>query len=100
VFTQPYWLRPREGAAELDSKLFNRPHTLRGVLRVTERFVRWCPPLNRIVRNSIRRSITTFEGLDAPWSHIERSIPDLRIRPAMLGAVYVAWGTKPESIVA
>ena len=62
------------------------------VAAVGGKFVRWFPPLNSIVRRSMNGAITTFEGLDAPWSHLLRWVPDLRVRPSLFGTLYVAWG--------
>ena len=63
------------------------------VALVGGKFVRWFPPLNAIVRAAMKGSITAYEGLAAPWSHVLRWVPDLRVRPTLFGALYVAWGT-------
>jgi demethylmenaquinone methyltransferase/2-methoxy-6-polyprenyl-1,4-benzoquinol methylase len=57
------------------------------------KFVRWFPPLNEIVWRAMEGSITTFEGLDAPWSHLFNRVPNLRVRATLFGTLYVAWGT-------
>jgi SAM-dependent methyltransferase len=36
--------------------------------------------------------VTTFEGLDRPWGHLERYVPDLSARRVLLGGAYLAWG--------
>jgi hypothetical protein len=43
-----------------------------------------------------RRYITTFEGFDRPWSHLERYVPNLRVKPVLFGAGYIAWGRTAE----
>lgn len=52
-------------------------------------------PVNVIVRAIARRYITTFEGFDAPWSHLAEVIPGLRVRRSLGGGVYVASGEVP-----
>lgn len=63
------------------------------VALVGGKYARWFPPLNAIISRAMTGSITTYEGLRAPWSHLLRWVPDLRIRPTLFGALYVAWGT-------
>lgn len=47
-------------------------------------------PVNMIVEAIARPYVTTFEGLDAPWSHLARFVPDLRVRRVLAGGAYVA----------
>ncbi len=37
--------------------------------------------------------VTTLEGLEQPWSHLERLIFDLDVKTVLFGAGYIAWGT-------
>ena len=53
---------------------------------------RWAFPVNAIVRSVARRYVTTFEGFDAPWSHLEAEVPGLRVRRLFLGGAYFAVG--------
>ncbi|MGH9049909.1 MAG: hypothetical protein ACRDY4_09290 [Acidimicrobiia bacterium] len=39
-----------------------------------------------------RRYVTTFEGFDAPWSHLAAEVPGLRVRRLFLGGAYLAVG--------
>lgn len=39
-----------------------------------------------------RPYLTTFEGLDRPWSLLERHVPALEITPVMLGTNYIGSG--------
>ena len=39
--------------------------------------------------------VTTFEGFDAPWSHLGRLLPDLAIEEVFFGAGFIAAGTRP-----
>jgi SAM-dependent methyltransferase len=55
---------------------------------------RWALPFNLVVRVVSTRFVTTFEGYDRPWSHLEVLVPNLRVRPLLLGAGYLAWGSK------
>lgn len=60
---------------------------------------RWALPVNAIVRSVARRYVTTFEGFDAPWSHLAAEVPGLRVHRLFLGAAYLAigiTGTSPE----
>ena len=60
-----------------------------GAVRATHR--KACP-VNVIVKTIARRYITTFEGFDAPWSHLAGFVPDLRVRRLLAGGAYVATG--------
>lgn len=53
---------------------------------------RWAVPVNLIVRAIARRYVTTFEGFDAPWSHLAHEVPGLRVRRILGGGVYLATG--------
>jgi SAM-dependent methyltransferase len=53
---------------------------------------RWAWPLNAFVRRGIRSYVTTFEGLDAPWDHLQRRINQFSVRPLALGTLYLAEG--------
>lgn len=53
---------------------------------------RWAVPMNLLVRAIARRYITTFEGFDAPWSHLAEELPELRVRRILGGGMYVARG--------
>jgi len=56
----------------------------------------WAGPVNLVMWRISRRYITTFEGFDRPWSHLESYVPDLRVRPVLFGAGYIAWGRTRE----
>lgn len=60
-----------------------------GAVRTTHRLAF---PVNVIVKSIASRYITTFEGFDAPWSHLAAQVPDLRVRRALAGGVYIATG--------
>jgi protein-L-isoaspartate O-methyltransferase len=49
-------------------------------------------PVNLIVKAIAGRYVTTCEGFDAPWSHLAESVPDLLVRRALEGGVYIASG--------
>jgi ubiquinone/menaquinone biosynthesis C-methylase UbiE len=53
---------------------------------------RWAFPINAIVRSVARRYVTTFEGFDAPWSHLAAEVPGLRVHRLFLGGAYLAIG--------
>lgn len=54
----------------------------------------WAVPVNIGVWFRARQYITTFEGFSQPWSHLAPFVTDLQLESFMLGAVYVACGTK------
>jgi SAM-dependent methyltransferase len=56
---------------------------------------RWAVPVNAIVRSVARRYVTTFEGFDAPWSHLAGEVPGLRVHRLFLGGAYLAVGRTP-----
>ena len=66
-----------------------------GPARATHR-LRWL--VNPIVTRFSGRYITTFEGFEAPWSHLEALLPDLWVRRVLGGACYVAVGDVPENV--
>jgi SAM-dependent methyltransferase len=53
---------------------------------------RWAFPVNAIVKAVARRYVTTFEGFDAPWSHLAAEVPGLRVHRLFLGGAYLAIG--------
>jgi hypothetical protein len=60
----------------------------------------WAIPVNAIVRSVARRYVTTFEGFDAPWSHLAAEVPGLRVHRLFLGGAYLAVGrteTTPQA---
>ncbi|HUA46145.1 MAG TPA: methyltransferase domain-containing protein [Solirubrobacteraceae bacterium] len=46
-----------------------------------------------------RHYVTTFEGFDAPWSHLDRLLPDLAVEELFFGAGFIAVGTRPPTLV-
>ncbi len=57
----------------------------------------WRLPVNAYVRLKSRPYVTTLEGFDRPWQHLERQIHDLSIESVALGGAYIASGTVPPS---
>jgi ubiquinone/menaquinone biosynthesis C-methylase UbiE len=53
---------------------------------------RWNWPLNIAVRWGTKRYVTTFEGFDRPWSHLEGLLEEFTVRSLALGAVYLGYG--------
>jgi demethylmenaquinone methyltransferase/2-methoxy-6-polyprenyl-1,4-benzoquinol methylase len=56
----------------------------------------WAVPVNLVMWRISRRYITTFEGFTRPWSHLKQYVPDLRVKPVLFGAGYIAWGRTRE----
>ncbi len=54
----------------------------------------WAFPLIPLVWLVGRPYVTTYEGIRAPWDHFGRWVAGLRVRSALLGTTYFAWGTK------
>ncbi len=96
--------------SEVDGILFFETHDLMRTATVVRRAVRagrpgagvvafgpaaaprWAIPVNAIVRSVARRYVTTFEGFDAPWSHLAAEVPGLRVHRLFLGGAYLAVG--------
>jgi SAM-dependent methyltransferase len=62
---------------------------------------KWAPrflfPLNAYVWLKARRYVTTFEGFDRPWTHLETQIEDVRVTPMLGGAAYICRGVRPPT---
>jgi SAM-dependent methyltransferase len=58
---------------------------------------RWNLPLNAAVRWGTKRYVTTFDGFDRPWSHLEALLDELTVQSVALGAVYLASGRVPTT---
>jgi ubiquinone/menaquinone biosynthesis C-methylase UbiE len=56
---------------------------------------RWNWPLHTWVRRAAGRYITTFDGFDKPWSHLQPRLDHFVIRHLALGAFYLSWGRVP-----
>lgn len=69
------------------------------VVAVGPKWVPWWRPwslaLNSWARLFNRRFVTTFEGFDAPWSHLDRLLADLAVEELLFGAGFIAIGTRP-----
>jgi ubiquinone/menaquinone biosynthesis C-methylase UbiE len=52
----------------------------------------WLAPVNVAVRRMNAPYVTTFAGMRRPWRYLIEYVPDLRIRSALLGAGYLAFG--------
>jgi demethylmenaquinone methyltransferase/2-methoxy-6-polyprenyl-1,4-benzoquinol methylase len=55
-------------------------------------FPAWLAPVNAVVRGINAPYVTTLAGMRRPWRHLADYVSDLRVRPALWGAGYVAWG--------
>ena len=59
----------------------------------------WALPFNLIQWLTMRRGATTYEGLDRPWSNLEKLIPCLQLAKPVVrlhyGSYYFAWGARP-----
>ena len=54
---------------------------------------RWRWPTNLIVLPAALRSVTSLEGLDAPWAALAAAMPDLQVKSILMGGVFIASGT-------
>jgi ubiquinone/menaquinone biosynthesis C-methylase UbiE len=52
----------------------------------------WAFPVNFVVLAAARHSVTTLEGLEAPWDHLAALLGEMRIESAYAGGVFVAAG--------
>ncbi len=57
----------------------------------------WRWPTNLFVLPAALRSVTSLEGLDAPWAGLAEAMPDLEVHSTLLGGVFVARGTLPAA---
>jgi ubiquinone/menaquinone biosynthesis C-methylase UbiE len=55
---------------------------------------RWAFPINLVVRMISKRFVTTLEGYDRPWNLLQKLMPNLQVKPVLLGAAYLASGIK------
>ncbi len=55
----------------------------------------WAAPVNLVVWLAARPYVTTFEGFERPWDHLDRLVPDLSVQSVGFGGAYVASGTVP-----
>lgn len=53
---------------------------------------RWALPINLIVWPAALHSVTSLEGLDKPWSKLEKWTGKLQVETRLAGAVYLATG--------
>jgi ubiquinone/menaquinone biosynthesis C-methylase UbiE len=56
---------------------------------------RWNWPLNAAIRRIAKAYVTTFEGFDMPWSHLEHALEDFTVRTLPLGGAYLGHGRVP-----
>jgi hypothetical protein len=98
---------------EVDGALFFLVHDLLQSPPVLERVVAACRPgaqivafgpqwasgrarpLNVLVRRLAQPYVTTFEGLDQPWKHLESFLDEFKVRYLALGTTYLAHGRTP-----
>jgi len=55
----------------------------------------WAWPVNLLVWPAARRSVTTLDGLGAPWTGLEALLGPMQVQPLLGGGAYVALGTVP-----
>lgn len=55
----------------------------------------WAWPANLFVWSAALYSVTSLDGLEAPWNLLASRVPGLRVEPALCGAAYVAQGRVP-----
>lgn len=56
---------------------------------------RWAVPTNLFVWSAARHSVSSLQGLDAPWRGLVRHTGDLDVDSTLLGAVFIAAGQMP-----
>ena len=57
----------------------------------------WAWPVNFFVLPAALHSVTSFEGLAAPWSHLGLQLDALAVEPMLMGGAYLASGCRGES---
>ena len=91
--------------------VLRQPEALANVLRhlkpgarVVASGLKWAPrwalgvpsPINLFVAPAAAHSVTSFEGLDRPWSLLQVQLGALEVAPAMMGGACLAWGLCPQ----
>lgn len=56
---------------------------------------RWNWPLNAAIRQIAKPYVTTFEGFDRPWGHLQGRLDDFTVRNLPLGGAYLGHGRVP-----
>jgi len=57
----------------------------------------WRWPTNLFVLPAALHSVTSLEGLSAPWARLAAALPDLQVRSTLMGGVFIASGTLPPA---
>lgn len=93
--------------------VLRRPAAIANVLshlkpgaRVVASGLKWAPswalglpsPVNLFVAPAAAHSVTSFEGLDQPWSLLQEQLGSLEVEPALMGGAYLAWGSCPGAL--
>lgn len=55
----------------------------------------WAWPVNLMVLPAALRSVTSLEGMQRPWSHLERLVRVTKVESLLGGGVYLASGVLP-----
>lgn len=53
-------------------------------------------PLNLASRRLMARFVTTFDGVDRPWTLLGELVPDLQVELKPMRLTYLAWGRTPH----
>jgi SAM-dependent methyltransferase len=97
---------PRRGDAALfhfTHDILQRPEAVANVIAalrpgamVVASGLKWAPPwalaVNLMVLPAALRSVTSLDGLAAPWHLLQAHLPQLHFSPALLGGAYIASG--------
>jgi ubiquinone/menaquinone biosynthesis C-methylase UbiE len=102
-------------AVEADAALFHFTHdilrTPEAVANVIRRLrpgatvvatgLKWAPfwalAVNAFVWAAASRSVSSFEGLEKPWSYLADLVEELKVESILGGGVFVAKGTVPQT---
>jgi ubiquinone/menaquinone biosynthesis C-methylase UbiE len=55
-------------------------------------------PLNIVSRWMLARFVTTFDGIEQPWTLLAEWVPELRVEAKLLRLTYLAWGRTPSGV--
>jgi len=55
----------------------------------------WAWPVNLFVLGAAAYSVSSFDGLDQPWSELAVRLNDFAVHPTWMGGVFMATGTWP-----
>ncbi len=85
-------MRSPDALANVLSQVENGGRVVAGGPKQLPRWTPWSSVVNAWTERVHAPYVTTWEGFQNPWSHLERLLPDLEVESILFGAGYIAWG--------